>query len=178
MQEKQLKILEEFIKLINSSSEFSEYTLYSAGSKLEITKGEIDILFPYKMFGIAKILWEKHINEISASKENGITEGVKNAVLSSLSLLMPYKRAVRKVFKFLILPQNIIFAGKFFWNIADAIWKKLEVNDSSFKFYTRRAILSSIYGSCFLHFLISRDFAKTESLLKSQLELLQKITKR
>ena len=152
MEEKQIKVLEEFLNLINTSSNFSEFTLNAAASKFEITKGELDLLFPYGLFEVCEHLFAKHISEISTDKEQGITNGVKLAVLSSFELLTPYKKALRKIVKFLLLPQNTIKAPKFFWQISNAIWQKLEVNDANFSFYSKRAILSGIYAHCFFIF--------------------------
>ena len=178
MEEKRAKILEAFLNLINTSSDFSAFTLNSASASLEITKGELDLLFPYGLFQVCELLLEKHINEIEASNEQGITNGVKMAVLSSFSLLSPYKRALRKMVKFLLLPQNAIKAPKFFWNISNAIWQKLGVNDANFSFYSKRAILSGIYANCFLYFLLSKNHEKLESILQKQLDLLGKLKRK
>jgi ubiquinone biosynthesis protein COQ9 len=174
MQEKQLKVLDEFTKLLNSGSSFSKFTLNSACASLEITQGELDLLFPYGMFEVAEKLWQKHISEVEASKEFGVTNGVKMAILSSFNLLTPYKRAVRKVVKFLLLPQNLPFAPKFFWKMADAIWKKLQINDVSFSFYTKRALLSGIYANCFAYFLLSKNHSNLEEVVEKQLKFFRK----
>ena len=178
MQEKQIKVLEEFLKLINSSSNCSAFTLSAAASKLEITKGELDLLFPYGLFEVCELLLQKHINEISTTKEEGITNGVKNAILSSFELLSPYKRAVRKITKFLILPQNAIKSPKFLWQISNAIWQKLGVNDVNFSFYSKRLILSGIYGNCFSYFILSKNHEKLTQILETQLNLLNKFKKK
>ena len=178
MEETRAKILEEFLNLINTSCEFSHFTLNSASSKFEVTKGELDLIFPYGLPQVCELLLEKHIQEIETTKEQGITNGVKMAVLSSFSLLTPYKRAVRKMVKFLLLPQNALKAPKFLWSISNAIWQKLGVNDANFSFYSKRAILSGIYGNCFAYFLLSKNHERLEGILQKQLDLLGKFKRK
>lgn len=178
MEEKQIKVLEEFLNLINTSSNVSEFTLTAAASKIHITKGELDLLFPYGLFEVCELLFDKHISEIQTNKEQGITNGVKLAVLSSFELLTPYKRALRKLVRFLLLPQNVIKAPKFFWKISNAIWQKLGINDANFSFYSKRAILSGIYAHCFFYFLLSKNHEKLEYILQKQLDLITKFKKK
>lgn len=174
MQEKQLKILDEFKIMLNSGSDFSYFTLNSASSNLEITKGELDLLFPYGLFEVAKLLWKMHLDEVEVLQNQGVTNAVKSGILSSFQHLSPYKKAVRKVVKFVLLPQNLPFGLKFFWKMADIIWQKGGVKDSSFSYYTKRAILSTIYANCFFYFLLSKNHNYLEKFIEGQLKFFRK----
>jgi ubiquinone biosynthesis protein COQ9 len=178
MEEKQAQILEEFLFRINTGSGFSVFTFTASASKFDVTKGELDLLFPFGLFEVCEKLLVKHISEIEANNNNGITEGVKMAVLSSFNLLTPYKKAVRKIVKFLLLPQNTIKAPKFFWEISSAIWQKLGVSDNTFNYYSKRAILSGVYANCFLYFVLSKNHHNLEAILNKQLSLISKFKKR
>lgn len=179
MQEKKARIVEGFLNAVNCGSGFNEFTLSSIAAECGVTGGELELLLPYGMPEVAKELWQKHLEELKPliKLENGVTKSVEAAILTSFELLKPYKRAVRKAFKFGLIPSNLPFSIKFFWQMADVIWKELGVNDSTFAYYTKRGILSGIYSSCFLYFILSSKALKLEDLLKKELTLLHKVMK-
>ena len=181
MESKKNEILLEFINALKTSG-FNEFTLNSVASNLNITQGELALIFPYGMQDVAKSLLNRHIDElveaIAVQNVTGTTEKVKQAVLSSFNLLEDYKTQTRKLTRFLLTSLNIVYAPKFVYKIADAIWKECAPHDTTFSFYTKRAILSTIYTNCFFYFLLSKRHEKLEQILNKQLELLTKITKK
>ena len=177
-QDKKEIILQEFLKALESSR-FNDFTLQSVAGSLEITSGELNLIFPNGLEDVPKELLKKHKNELQAGilemEKTGITEGVKRSVLLSFELLNQHKKAVRKIFKFLISPKSIFLAPKFLYEISDTIWKSLGVNDSTFSFYSKRLILSTIYSNCFIYFCLSKNGEKLEKILSTQLSLLKKL---
>lgn len=180
MQEKQTKILQTFLELLNKGGKFNTFTLASAGASLDISKGEMDLLFPYGLFEICEKLWQVHLDELTPfiSKEGGVTLGVKNAIKQSFTLLAPNKRAMICIFKFLLLPQNILFTPKFLWQFADRIWSKLEGGNAGFSYYTKRASLASIYSNCFIYFITSKNHTKLDVIIEKQISFIINLAKK
>mgnify|MGYP003545504816 CR=1 FL=1 len=180
MNEKQEKILRSLVELLNTGSKLSLFTLYSAGDANALSKGEVDLLFPYGLFDICKKLWKIHLEEITfiINKESGITVGVKDAIMNSFTLLTPNKKAVINITKFLLLPQNILFVPKLSWKFADAVWGSLEGGDSGFSYYTKRLSLATIYSNCFIYFITSKSHSRLHEVMEKQLSILFKLTKK
>lgn len=180
MNEKQEKILRTLLELLNAGSKFSLFTLYAAGDANELSKGEVDLLFPYGLFDICQKLWKIHLEEINflIKKESGITIEVKQAIMNSFTFLTPNKKAVIRITKFLLLPQNILFVPKFAWKFADAVWGGIEGGNSGFSYYTKRLSLSIIYSNCFIYFITSRNHSRLYEVMEKQLSILFKLTKK
>ena len=173
------EILNEFLSLLQTSN-CNEFTLLSSASNLNISQGELNIIAPKGLKSVLEALLNKHIKEliteIQNNNTNGITEGVKQSILTSFTLFEPYKTQLRKIFKYLLNPLNIPTAIKFNFQISSAIWKALNVNDHSFSYYSKRVILAKIYSNCFLYFICSKNHSKLELIISKQLSLLFKIT--
>lgn len=180
MEEKQTKILKTFLELLNTGSKCNEFTFTSASLIHDVSKGELDLLFPYGVFEAVQKLWDIHLEELKPLilQNEGITKGVKMAVLSSFELLSPYKKALRNIVKFLLLPKNILASPKFIWRLCDTIWGKVEGGSAGFSYYSKRMILFTIYNNCFLYFITSKNHTKLQEVLEKQLSLLQKIVKK
>ena len=64
-QDKKEIILQEFLKALESSR-FNDFTLQSVAGSLEITSGELNLIFPNGLEDVLKELLKKHKNELQA----------------------------------------------------------------------------------------------------------------
>jgi len=63
------------------------------------------------------------------------------------------KEAVRKASVLFALPQNMSEGAKLVWGTADAIWNVLGDTSDDVNWYSKRTILSGVYGSCIVFWL-------------------------
>ena len=63
------------------------------------------------------------------------------------------KEAVRRAATLFALPQNAVIGAQLIWTTADAIWTGLGDSSMDVIWYTKRATLSMVYGSCVLFWL-------------------------
>ena len=63
------------------------------------------------------------------------------------------KEAVRRGITLFALPHNASLGARLIWGTSDAIWVALEDNSLDINWYTKRAILSAVYGSTVLYWL-------------------------
>ncbi len=94
-------------------------------------------------------------------------ERVAAAVRVRLGLLAPHREAVRRLVAYLALPFHAQLAAKLMWRASDAVWRAAGDNSTDFNYYTKRALLSGVYGATLLHWLTdaSEDFAATDTFL-------------
>lgn len=104
-------------------------------------------------------------------------ERVAAAVRVRLRLLVPHREAVRRLVAFLALPTNAKLAATLLWRASDAVWQAAGDASTDFNYYTKRGLLSGVYGSTVLHWLAdeSDDFAATDAFLDRRIADVMKI---
>ena len=82
------------------------------------------------------------------------------------------KEAVRRAATLFALPQNATIGARLIWRTVDAIWTGLGDSSLDINWYTKRATLSAVYGSCILFWLgdDSPDHAATWEFLERRIE--------
>ncbi len=68
-------------------------------------------------------------------------------------LLAGEKEAVRRATALFALPHMAVEGAALIWGSADAIWTALGDTSRDFNWYSKRATLSGVYGSCVLYWL-------------------------
>lgn len=98
-------------------------------------------------------------------------ERVAAAVRARLRILAPHREAVRHLVAFLALPFNATLAAQLLWRSADAVWRAAGDTSTDFNYYTKRALLSGVYGSTLLFWLAdgSEDYAATDAFLERRI---------
>ena len=83
----------------------------------------------------------------------------------------PYKDAVRRALAVLATPGHAVLAARCTARTVDAIWHAAGDTSADFSWYTKRAILSAVYGTTLLYWLRddSEDDAKTLAFLDRRL---------
>ena len=82
-----------------------------------------------------------------------VRDRVRNAFKARIEAVMPHKKAARKATSFLALPQHAPLAAKLMMQSVDAMWRAAGDKSSDFSYYTKRAMLSGVYGATFLYWL-------------------------
>ncbi len=101
-----------------------------------------------------------------------IRERVIYAVRLRLEIAARRREAVRRAAALFALPTNAPEGGRLMWETADAIWTGLGDPSEDFNWYSKRAILSSVYASTALYWLgdESRHFEDTWAFLARRVE--------
>ncbi len=104
-------------------------------------------------------------------------ERVAAAVRVRLRVLVPHREAVRRLVAYLALPFHANLAAKLMWRASDTVWRAAGDTSVDFNYYTKRALLSGVYGSTLLHWLTdeSENFAATNAFLDRRIADVMKI---
>lgn len=101
-----------------------------------------------------------------------IRERVIYAVRLRLEIAGEHREAVRRASSLFALPMHAPDGARMIWETADTIWTGLGDPSDDLNWYTKRAILSSVYGSTALYWLgdESPHFEKTWAFLARRIE--------
>ncbi|CAH2604963.1 COQ9 family protein [Rhodovastum atsumiense] len=100
-----------------------------------------------------------------------LTERVRFAIALRLAAARPHKQAVRRALALLALPRHARLSARTLARTVDSIWHAADDRSTDFSWYTKRVILSAIYGATLLFWLRdqSDDDAATLSFLDRRL---------
>jgi ubiquinone biosynthesis protein COQ9 len=103
--------------------------------------------------------------------EQRLPERVRTAIALRLARSRPHKEAVRRALSVLALPGNARLAAAVTARTVDAIWHAAGDRSADFSWYTKRAILTGVYGTTLLYWLrdSSDDDAATLAFLDRRL---------
>ncbi len=76
-----------------------------------------------------------------------IRDRIRALVWWRLEAAAPAREAVRTGLSILSLPQNLSLAARTAWRSADAMWRLAGDTSTDYNHYTKRAILTGVYGS-------------------------------
>ncbi|MBT4770190.1 MAG: COQ9 family protein [Rhodospirillaceae bacterium] len=82
-----------------------------------------------------------------------VRDRIAEAVRVRLDLLAGHREALRHVLSFLALPQNAPLGLKCLYRTVDAMWRAAGDTATDYNFYTKRMLLSGVYGSTLLYWL-------------------------
>jgi ubiquinone biosynthesis protein COQ9 len=88
--------------------------------------------------------------ELAAIK---IRERIRSLVWERLRIQEPAKEAIRRALAILAMPQNLPAAARLSWRSADVMWRLAGDTATDYNHYSKRAILSAVYGSTLLAWL-------------------------
>jgi ubiquinone biosynthesis protein COQ9 len=74
-------------------------------------------------------------------------------VRARIEVLLAHKQAVRRAAAFLALPQNAAMATRLTLRSVDAMWRAAGDRATDFSYYTKRVMLSGVYGATLLYWL-------------------------
>lgn len=101
-----------------------------------------------------------------------IRDRIRELVLFRLNRMLPQREALRRAFAILAQPQNVPAAAKLAWRAADRMWRVAGDKATDFNHYSKRAILTGVYGSTALVFIDDRsdDLADTRAFLNRRID--------
>ena len=82
-----------------------------------------------------------------------IRERIRDLVLYRIEVINPHKEALRRALAILALPQNALAGPRLAWRAADRMWRIAGDTATDFNHYSKRAILSGLYGATMLVYL-------------------------
>ena len=92
-----------------------------------------------------------------------LSQRVRTLIATRLQQAEPEKAAVRRAAAVLAMPGNARIAARSLAQTVDTIWHAAGDSSADFSWYTKRAILASVYGTTLLYWL--NDAADHESTL-------------
>jgi ubiquinone biosynthesis protein COQ9 len=117
---------------------------------LAIPDGAVELIDLYGQ-GVDKALAEALPPETLAAMK--IRERIRSLVWTRLQIQEPAKEAIRRALAILAMPQNAPAAARLSWRSADVMWRMAGDTATDYNHYTKRAILSAVYGSTLLAWL-------------------------
>ncbi|HEY8592324.1 MAG TPA: COQ9 family protein [Sphingomicrobium sp.] len=108
-----------------------------------------------------------------------IREKIRALVWRRLEIMEPAREAVRRGLAILAMPQNVALGLRISWRSADVMWRIAGDTSSDFNHYTKRMILSGVYGSTLLVWLEdqSEGWADTAAFLDRRIDDVMKFEK-
>jgi ubiquinone biosynthesis protein COQ9 len=82
-----------------------------------------------------------------------IRERIRALVWERLQIQEPAKESIRRALSILAMPQNLGAAARLSWRSADVMWRLAGDTATDYNHYSKRAILSALYGSTLLAWL-------------------------
>jgi len=147
------------------------------------TLEEMNVLFPTGYTTLIE-MYLKEINSkmtVESQKINlirlRIHERIREIFILRLKIMSKEKKLISKTFFYLLLPQNYKLALKNLYKTVDQMWFLARDNSTNFNYYSKRAILASIYTSVMIHFVNNDNMDKTIILLNKQLNRVSNIPK-
>jgi ubiquinone biosynthesis protein COQ9 len=116
------------------------------------------------------------LEKIEAMK---IRQRIRDLVMYRLEVIHPHKEALRRALAILAQPRNVPLATRLAWRAADRIWRMAGDRATDFNHYSKRIILSGVYGSTTLVYLDdeSEGLATTRAFLDRRIGDVMKFEK-
>ncbi|MEM8918016.1 MAG: COQ9 family protein [Pseudomonadota bacterium] len=138
-------------------------------ARLAFNDGPVDMITAWFKSVDARMAERYSAEELDAMK---IRERITNLVLARLEILEPDREGLRRALAILAAPPNVRRAAKLGWAAADKMWRLAGDAATDYNHYTKRTLLSAVYGSTISVFLDdeSEDFAETRAFLDRRIE--------
>ena len=123
--------------------------------------------------------WFQAVDEQMAAKYSAedlgamkIRERIKALVEARLEALEPDREGLRRALAILAAPPHLRKAAKMGWRAADKMWRLAGDTATDYNHYTKRTLLSGVYGSTISVFLDdeSDDYSETRAFLDRRIE--------
>ena len=135
------------------------FTGWSMRTLLEAAGPDADLLFPGGAVDMVEtyVDWADRRMEAAASARDmsalRVPARVRGVIALRLEQSRPHKEPIRRALGVLALPQNTAVAARTAARTVDAIWHAAGDRSADFSWYTKRAILTPIYGATLLYWL-------------------------
>jgi len=127
--------------------------LISAG----MNEDETTILFPGGAADMIEVFCDladrKMTDRAAALPQTKLADRVRAVIALRLAMNRPHKEAIRRAVSVLALPGNARTAAAITARTVDAIWHAAGDRSADFSWYTKRALLTAVYGATLLFWL-------------------------
>ena len=100
---------------------------------------------------------------------------IRELILLRLNLYQKEKKIIKKTYFSLLLPKHFNISSYALYKTVNEIWFLAGDKSTDFNFYSKRAILSTIYSSVIFHWINNDDINLTKLFLDKQLLRVSKI---
>ena len=151
---------------------WSEATLAAAARDLDLPIEEARVLFPRAGVSLAAAYHARGDRALERWLESADLSGMRYSekvaeLVWQRIRLAGDREVVRAATTLFALPQNAAEGARLIWNTADLIWRLLGDTSRDYNWYTKRAILTGVYGASVLYWLGDRseDGADTRAFI-------------
>ena len=171
--QKKQRFLNHFISIVQKNS-WNIESFNKAQKKLKYSPNLLKVLFPNKLNDLV-FYFSDFINKkmITVYKKKRINKkSLRLQILTLLkirfSILNEYKSVIKESMVFLCSPSKQLLSSKLIFKTADFMWISINDKSTDYNFYTKRAILGTIYSVVILFWLNdkSNKLDKTYNLLE------------
>jgi ubiquinone biosynthesis protein COQ9 len=108
-----------------------------------------------------------------------IRERIRALVAFRFEAVAHQREALRRATAIMALPANLARTARISWRTADLMWRLAGDTATDYNHYTKRMILSGVYGSTMMAFLDdeSPDFADTHAFLERRIDNVMQLEK-
>jgi ubiquinone biosynthesis protein COQ9 len=157
---------------------FGDQALSDAATRLGVDVDVARIAYPDGARGMIDA-WFAHIDarmvaELPAEKLAAmkIRERITSLVEKRIEIVRKDREALRRALSILALPSNMAHGAKLGWHAADLMWRMAGDTATDYNHYSKRVILSSVYGATISVFLNdeSDDLSETKAFLARRID--------
>jgi len=154
-------------KAVEAAAEQAGVDVEMAG--LAFNEGPVDMIDAWFQAVDDAMIAKFSDDELAAMK---IRERITALVVARLEALESDREGLRRALAILAAPPNLPTAAKLGWRAADKMWRLAGDTATDYNHYTKRTLLSAVYGSTISVFLDdeSDDYADTKAFLDRRIE--------
>jgi ubiquinone biosynthesis protein COQ9 len=141
----------------------------SAAAQVGIDPAQARLAFPKR----AADMVDAYIQGVDAAMEAHFTperiaamkvrDRIRSLIWFRLETMAPAREAIRTGLSILAMPQNLAMAARAGWRSADLMWRIAGDTATDYNHYSKRLILSGVYGSTLLAWLDDQSEGWTET---------------
>lgn len=127
-------------------------------ARLAFPRGGVDMALGFHRMMDRCLATDLDATDLGAMR---IRDRVTHCVRRRIELVGPHREAVRRGAALFALPIYAPEGARLMWETADLIWSQCGDQTTDYNWYTKRAILSSVYSSTVLYWLGDQDLNAT-----------------
>lgn len=141
----------------------------NAADQLGIDRAQARLAFPKSRADMV----DAYIQGVDAAMEAHFTperiaamkvrDRIRSLVWFRLETMGPAREAVRTGLSILAMPQNVALGARIAWRSADLMWRLAGDTSTDYNHYSKRLILSGVYGSSLLAWLDDQNESWTDT---------------
>lgn len=138
-------------------------------ARLAFNDGPVDMIDAWFQAIDEQMAAKYSADELAAMK---VRQRIKALVEARLDILYADREGMRRAVAILAAPPHLRRAAKMGWRAADRMWRLAGDTATDYNHYTKRTLLSGVYGSTISVFLDdeSENFAETRAFLDRRIE--------